>query len=126
MSVACTCSYVGCIQPERHGGPHILSGGIEVYEPEPAPKRLTFEGVVLLKEYVLSPGTNSQYRTIAGKVKIIHQDDLVGFKVKGNESNWVARVSGKTSAVTILGCQIRGFVELDSPLESSVDTWVVA
>ena len=68
-----------------------------------------FFGTVIIKEWV--HGLDGlQYRQITGKISIINDKELVGFSVKGNESNWVARIEGELQTYTILGCQIRGVV----------------
>lgn len=88
----------------------------------------TFEGAVILKDWMPSVRTGRVSRVIAGKrVDILKQDELVGFHVKGNESNWIAIVSGDTERVVILGCQVRAVVEcpVGPELEQSCETYFV-
>ncbi len=66
-----------------------------------------------------------QYMAVAGIVSIVEDEDLVGFKARGTESNWVARVESalddSSSTLNILGCQIRAIgtgIELpDCPVD---------
>lgn len=69
-----------------------------------------FEGCVVLKEWIPSPGGNT-YNTVLGKITILQDVDMVGFKVSDRESNWLARVEGSFGSVNILGCQIRAIFQ---------------
>lgn len=68
-----------------------------------------FYGSVVLKDW-LRERDGRQHIGITGKISILQDVDLVGFRAKGNESNWVARVDGETESVTILGCQVRAVI----------------
>lgn len=47
-----------------------------------------------------------------GDVYVSADTDVVGFEAKGhNSANWIARVQGDHEAMTLMGCQIRGFRE---------------
>lgn len=88
---------------------------------------LNFYGSILLKDWITDPQTGRAHRSIAGRISIIEQETLAGFKVKGNESNWVALVENTYETVAILGCQIRGFVRYDNIIDKvdfDSDTWV--
>lgn len=52
-----------------------------------------------------------------GKVTIGTDEEVVGFKATGhNTANWVARVEGpEGEAITVMGCQVRGFREGPEP-----------
>lgn len=69
-----------------------------------------FDGVVVMKQWLHHPD-GRQYIGFIGKVSIISDENAVGFKVSGGESNWIARVQGPTTSVNVLGCQIRGVYE---------------
>jgi hypothetical protein len=68
-----------------------------------------FYGSIVLKDWVRWHDGRS-YIGFTGRVSIVQDEELVGFRAKGNESNWVARISGDTESVNILGCQIRAGV----------------
>ena len=56
------------------------------------------------------------YRGFHGKVSVYSAQDAVGFEPTGhNSANWFARVVGPTSAVTLMGCQVRAFIEGPAP-----------
>lgn len=80
-----------------------------------------FAGTVVLKQWMHYPADGRQYMGFWGKVSILSDEEAVGFKVQGNESNWIARVQGETSSVNILGCQIRSIVEGPAAVPSSAD-----
>lgn len=65
-----------------------------------------FGGSVILKEWVRWHD-GRQFIGFTGRVSILQDEELVGFRVKGTESNWVARVDGATESINILGCQVR-------------------
>lgn len=69
----------------------------------PAP----FDGAVVVKDWLQDPISGRQVTSIRGRVEILKDTDAVGFTVKGNETNWCAKVSGPTRAVYVLGCQVR-------------------
>ena len=52
-----------------------------------------------------------------GTVSVGTDEEVVGFKASGhNTANWVARVEGpQGAAITIMGCQVRGFREGPPP-----------
>jgi hypothetical protein len=55
-----------------------------------------------------------------GKVFVAADEDVVGFKATGhNTANWVARVEGQGTAITLMGCQVRAFREGPMPLLAS-------
>lgn len=82
-----------------------------------------FTGYVMTKDWIDVPGENRQVKSVAGTITIREQNELVGFKVKGSESNWVAMIEGNIQRVVILGCQIRAFAQ--SPIRFDSQTWVV-
>lgn len=66
-----------------------------------------FAGIVQFKQYALMPD-GKQYIGVFGKVSILRDEEVVGFKVAGGETaNWIARVTGLGGSVNILGCQIK-------------------
>lgn len=101
----------------------------------PSTSQIKIQGAVILKDWLTVPTTGRQVKAVAGVIEVLHQDGLVGFHVKGNESNWVARVTGLSTTVYVLGCQIRAFVEQHHGQNTSVahapsgmdsDVWVVS
>lgn len=67
-----------------------------------------FIGVIHLKDWLRRGG--KQYISVAGLVSIISAEEILGFKVKGTESNWFTRIVSKTNSsrsINIFGCQIR-------------------
>lgn len=67
-----------------------------------------FPGVVQLKESWQNPETGTWHRCIAGKVTILEDTRLVGFKTRSTDSNWIARIDGPSGmSVNLLGCQVR-------------------
>ena len=56
-----------------------------------------FKGTVVLKEWLPHPNGRS-YNSIMGKVTILRDEQIIGFKVNDRESNWLARVEGDARA----------------------------
>lgn len=84
---------------------------------------MTFEsrnGSVMLKEWMKTPdGTN--VIGFYGKVSVQKAETAVGFAPSKTEANWFAQIEGKTDAVVILGCQVRGiFFSEEAPNHSDV------
>lgn len=73
-----------------------------------------FSGAVQLKQFALMPD-GKQYIGISGKVSILSDEEMVGFKVSGGESNWIARIDGEQGSVNVLGCQVRLVHQFDAP-----------
>lgn len=69
-----------------------------------------FNGAVALKESFMLPD-GRWIQVVVGRVRILQDEVIAGFKTRGTESNWVARVEGATGAVNILGCQVRAITE---------------
>lgn len=79
-----------------------------------------FDGIVQLKQYALMPD-GKQYIGVAGKVSILRDEDVVGWKVAGGETaNWIARIEGPGGSVNILGCQIKMVHQFDDGLDSNL------
>jgi len=77
-----------------------------------------FYGVVYLKDWWREgPGSHDMFMAVAGKISILNDEQHLGFKVQGNESNWGLRVSGETEEMFILGCQLRGCRKLAKPMK---------
>ena len=56
------------------------------------------------------------YKGFHGKVTIYSATEAVGFEPTGhNSANWFARIVGPTSAITLMGCQVRAIVEGPAP-----------
>lgn len=68
-----------------------------------------FYGSVLLKDWITDL-KDRQVRRITGTCSLVRDEDYVGFKTRGTESNWAIRVVGGSQQWTILGCQIRAVV----------------
>lgn len=83
-----------------------------------------FEGSIVLKDWMRWRDGRS-FIGFTGKISILQDTELVGFKSKGNESNWVARIAGATESVNILGCQIRGAVVHEVSREPAADYLLV-
>jgi hypothetical protein len=53
------------------------------------------------------PITGIWYTVLAGKVTILEDVSLVGFKVRSGDSNWIARIDGPSGmSINILGCKV--------------------
>ncbi len=79
--------------------------------PEPALNVRNFYGTVILKEYTKTiGGLNTQH--LRGFITIYRDEEGVGFRTKGNEANWFARIGGASGSTSynVLGCQIRAVV----------------
>lgn len=83
-----------------------------------------FYGTVLLKEWMRLP-SGAQAICITGTISVFKDTEFVGFEAKGNESNWVLMISGKTEQITILGCQIRGVSAHSENKRLGADIYVV-
>jgi hypothetical protein len=68
-----------------------------------------FYGTVVLKDW-LRWGDDKQYLGFYGRIYIYQDKEVVGFTVRGNDSNWIARIQGATSSVNVMGCQVRGII----------------
>jgi uncharacterized Fe-S cluster-containing radical SAM superfamily protein len=76
-----------------------------------------FRGLVVTKEWILAPNGET-YMAFAGTVTILNDEVAVGFRVKGNESNWIARITGASGmSINILGCQVRAIHALVDDVE---------
>lgn len=76
-----------------------------------------FKGTVVLKESFRDPVNQKWVVGICGILSVCEDKDAVGFHVSDRESNWVVQVKGTKGNYYFLGCQIRGFVEHDSPAQ---------
>lgn len=87
--------------------------------------RRDFHGAVLLKYYIPLPdGGNAQ--AFVGKVSVFSDEEALGFKVSGGESNWCVRVAGASAALTFPGCQVRAVIALpDGAGAKNTDYWPV-
>ena len=66
-----------------------------------------FSGIVVCKDWILAPD-GENYMAFEGTVTIVHDEQAIGFKVRGNDTNWMARIAGKSGmTINILGCQVR-------------------
>lgn len=83
-----------------------------------------FRGVVYLQEWI-KHRDGRQYIGVAGRISILSDTELLGFKVKGTETNWCARVEGKENAMNILGCQVRAVEVTDDLSGPMADVLVV-
>jgi hypothetical protein len=87
-----------------------------------------FEGVVILKDWMPCPSTGRVARALAAtSVTVSKQDELVGFHVKGGESNWVAVLEGNSETIYVLGCQVRAIARrrVSMDMEQSSETYFV-
>lgn len=64
-------------------------------------------GVVILKDWLVSPTTGENVKNVAGKITLVQAKEDFGFQPKGNETNWGIEVKGSKQNVLILGCQIK-------------------
>lgn len=86
--------------------------------------RKGFNGVVILKEWQTAPdGIN--YIGFVGLVSILKDEEILGFELRGNDSNWVARVDGATMAITVPGCQVRAVWAIDDLSRINQKEWMV-
>ncbi len=68
-----------------------------------------FFGTVILKDWILTMD-NRQVRALTGRLTLVKDEEIAGFKVHGTESNWGMRIVGHREQWTVLGCQIRAVV----------------
>lgn len=81
-----------------------------------------FDGVVVLKDWMIDPFDGLSYRSFRGTVSILEGKDAMGFDPGKNEANWFARIEGPTLAVNIPGCQIRAVISVKTKGERLPDT----
>lgn len=75
-----------------------------------------FVGIVQLKGFAMMPD-GRQYMGVAGKVSVLRDEEVVGFKVSGGETaNWLCRVEGPSGSINILGCQVKLVHQFDGGL----------
>jgi hypothetical protein len=78
-----------------------------------------FEGTVVLKQSTWWMDGRS-YAGFRGTVSVLEGKEALGFEVK-DESNWFARIEGKTASVNIPGCQVKMVVQGgQEPVEGSM------
>lgn len=81
-----------------------------------------FTGIVQLKNYAVMPDGRNCIG-VAGKVSVLSDEEVVGFKVKGGDTtNWICRVDGPNGSINILGCQIRMVHQFDGGLPEPMDS----
>lgn len=85
-----------------------------------------FFGTVSLKESMII-ATGDFYFAIMGNIFILKDEEVAGFKVKGSESNWIARVQNGsgTESINILGCQIRSIHQHEEKMRHSRAVYLV-
>lgn len=69
-------------------------------------------GTIKLIDWWHCPG--GQVMNIRGQIKIVSDEDAVGFRARGaNSANWLAVITGEseTERWHIFGCQIRAIIE---------------
>lgn len=71
-----------------------------------------FLGIVVLKDW-LRWTDDKQFLGYYGKIYIYQDKELIGFAVRGQDSNWLVRIEGEKTSINILGCQIRGIITSD-------------
>lgn len=73
------------------------------------------EATVITMEWI-SVLDGCMYRGFHGRVTVLSAEDAVGFVPTGhNSANWIARIAGDTTTVTLMGCQVRAIVEGAAP-----------
>lgn len=72
-----------------------------------------FEGAVVLKDWMLMPGSDRSTKGFCGIVSILEASQMTGFDVGKNEANWIARIESDDGdeSVNIPGCQVRGVLQ---------------
>lgn len=82
-----------------------------------------FDGIVIAMDWVAMP-SGRLYKAFAGKVQVLSAEAAVGFTPTGhNSANWLARISGTSAAVTLMGCQVRAVLSGDiSAFDANADT----
>ncbi len=68
-----------------------------------------FDGIVELtnNHSYMDPRNGRSYRAVAGKVTILEDTKLVGFKTRSTDSNWIARIEGRSGqSINVLGCKV--------------------
>lgn len=72
-----------------------------------------FYGAVILKELFQSPLDGRWHIGVVGRIHILKDEEMLGFRVHSSESNWCAWVVGRNgSTLTFPGCQIRGVMAI--------------
>lgn len=54
-----------------------------------------------------------QYDSVWGNVEVLKTQDVIGFPMRGQDSNFVVKVSGKTRALYVTGCGIESAMECE-------------
>jgi hypothetical protein len=84
-----------------------------------------FYGAVIMKEFTHALD-GQMYGIFVGTVSIIEDKKMLGFDVSDRETNWVARVDGPRHSYNFAGCQVRGVITMDSPLDrAGTNTFIV-
>jgi hypothetical protein len=83
-----------------------------------------FFGTVFLKDWMPAPD-GRLCRCVTGVITVHSDKQLVGFSMRGTDSNWAVRITGHKELWTILGCQIRAFVGHPSAQATNPESYVV-
>lgn len=76
---------------------------------------MDFDGVVILMDWMDHPQEGIPVKGFIGKISVFTDEQALGIKATGhNTANWIARISGPTSSLNIMGCQVRGIYEGDA------------
>ena len=77
-----------------------------------------FPGVVQLTgDRWQHPASGVWFTCLAGVVTILEDTELVGFKTRSTDSNWIARIEGPSGmSVNVLGCKVHSVTAWSSGL----------
>lgn len=65
----------------------------------------------------MDPFTGRGYTSVGGRVTILEDVKLVGFKTRSTDSNWIARIDGPSGmSINILGCKVESVTAWNGPL----------
>jgi hypothetical protein len=66
-----------------------------------------------------NPETGTWFSCVAGKVTILEDTNLVGFKTRSGDSNWIARIDGPSGmSINVLGCKVHSVTAYSAGLPS--------
>lgn len=71
-------------------------------------------GTLVLHDWLTFNGV--PFKGFHGELTILGDTNVLGFEAKGhNTANWFAQIKGETASITVLGCQVRAFIQGEEP-----------
>lgn len=80
--------------------------------------------LVTFKNWLMAADGNT-YSCAWGYCKIWPSKEIVGFDIRGGETNWVLQIGKGNKSMFVLGCQIRAFVLCDLTSEIKRNTSIL-